>query len=274
MRKYCRRLAGIFAVMLLFISAVSVSAAASEEGAPGYLVDFTTQEGVADWEALAKESDGPVHGMANKVKWEFNTEEGFLRFTPRRPVAETAESGDTRMTAEMDFNPSEYPFLAFCYRINGRVSQNHIYLKDDTGNTEYSGKEHTWLYPSFQEDEEWHVMVLDIRSSFSGIEGNVQGVRIPVTDTKDSSFDIKYIGAFQTVKDAENFNIDQYLAGDGVQETPAPTPAEEAANPVGTNAPAEGSAASFNWVIAVVAATVAVAVVAAVVVVLVLTKKK
>lgn len=266
MKNCSRRFAVVFAVMLLFIGSFAAVAAESEEsGGPGYLVDFTTAKGLAAWDALAKESDGPVHGMAGKVKWEFQ-EEGYTSFLPKHPVAETAESGDTRMTAEMDFDLRKYRFLAICYRVNGRMSANHIYLKDNKGNTEYSSKDHTWLYPKFEEDGEWHVMVLDIAASFSGIRGHVKGIRIPVTDTKDSSFDIKYIGAFQTADEAEHFVMHTDSSTANAANTPAPT--ED--RPVKTDS--ENDASSY-WIVAVIAGAAAAVVVVAVIV-LVLTKRK
>ena len=269
MIEYRKKFAAIFAAVLLFISVIPAAAAdSSEDGAPGYLVDFTTQEGVETWEDLAEELDGPVHGMSGKVKWKFHAEEGYTSFMPKSPVGETAESGDTRMTAEMDFSRKEYRFLAICYRINGRISTNHIYLKDDTGNTEYSSKEHTWLYPSFEEDGQWHVMILDLRSSFSGITGRVKGVRIPVTDTEDSSFDVKYIGAFKNKEDAENFDIDKFLGLTDTEEMPLNTQIPATEVPVTTND------SSSNLIAIVIAIAVAAIVVVAVVIAIVFIKRK
>ena len=278
MKRIAKKLAIVLVLMLLLSVIPAAVAAESEEAiVPGYLVNLATEEGLKAWEALAEESDGPVHGMIGKVKWELNTEEGYTRFTPTEPVAETDESGDVRVTAEMDFAIKEYRFIAFSYRMSGRMSVNHIYLKDDTDNTEYSGKEHTWLFPQFQADGEWHTMILDIRTSFSGVSGRIKGIRIPVTDTEGSYFDIQYIGAFKTKKNAENFDFETYLQTLAPDETEpaAPQTTEPEPNATEISAPTGSSdGSSKGLIIAVIAIAVAVVAVVAVVIVIVLVKRK
>ena len=201
----------LFLPLLVLCLEIFPAGAAESSADFGYLVNFADREGVQTWEDLAAASDGPVHGMAGKVTWILNEEEGYTRFTPVAPVGENDESGDTRMTAELDFAVKENRAIAMVYRAKGRLSDNYIYLKDDTDNTEYSGKEHTWLHPALEADGQWHTLILDIRTSFGGISGRVKGIRIPITDTEDSYFDIQYIGAFKNRKAAETFDFISYL---------------------------------------------------------------
>ncbi len=222
---------------------------------PGAIVDFTTRSGYDGFCAKAEEFDlislttgeYTIHGTNGKVEWEFVEEDGvsFARFKAIEPLDENgldkdgekpANEGDFRMTAEIEFNIEDYDFISFMYRTSPKahLSQNHIYVRDDTHSGEFEGTTGMWTPSSLKNRGEWTIKTVQISRSFTAAEGTFKSIRIPIAGRVDEYFDIQYIVVFNSKDLCNNFSIDDYHAALAAIE-PEPTATPEATEaPVST----------------------------------------
>lgn len=234
-----------FVIMLvLAVPFFSLSAFAESDGAaivPGAIVDFSTSDGytkfldTVEWDTKHLfTGEYTVHGMDGKVNYSFN-EEGYTTFVPKEPLDAdgkdsegNAQNGDWRMTCEIEFDPDEYGFIAFCYRITKRahISPNNIYIRDDQHSGEFEGTTGMWTANGLSATGEWRVRVLEIKKSFPAANGTVKSLRIPIASRVNEEFDIKYVAAFKTKEDAADFDIDEYHTYLLSQTTEAPDDTE------------------------------------------------
>ncbi len=266
-----------FVLLILALALVSAfaltSAYADETGKyilPGAIVDLTTQEGYDDFCAKAAEFDlislttgeYTVHGTNGLVEWEFIQEEdgtSFARFKPIKPLDENgkdengerpANEGDFRMTAEIEFKIADYDYISFCYRTSPKahLSQNQIYVRDDTHDGEFQATVGMWTAPGMKNKGEWTVKTIQISKSFSAAEGTFKSIRIPIAGRVNEYVDIKYIVVFNSKDLCANFDINAYheavkaLAPEPTEEPPTevpeePTQAPETEAPKDTQAP-------------------------------------
>lgn len=258
MKKFSKMILCAFMVFCL-LSGIFMTVCSADE--PGPVVDFTTEGGFEKWDELRKQWDlrslfkdeYTVHGTNGKVQWQFMTENGesFTRFTPIEPLDENGKDasgkrdsneGDFRMTAEIEFPAADYDFIAFCYRTSPKahIAPNQIYVRDDKHSGEFEGTTGMWTPHSLKTNGEWSVKVLKISSSFTAVSKSAtfKSIRIPIAGRVNEYLDIKWIAAFKTKDDAQNFDIAAYVAANATPvPTEAPTP-EPTAVPSESNEPA------------------------------------
>lgn len=216
-------------VLTLFAATLIPSCAEGGEtaGAPGAIVDFGTIWGYEeflnnvhrDTEHLFT-GEYTVHGMDGKVKYTFN-KDGYTTFCPKEPLDEDGkdadgkrQTGDWRMTCELEFDPSQYGFIAFYYRLTDRahVATNQIYIRDDQHSGEFEATEGMWTPPALRANGEWQLKVLEIAKVFPAVSGTVKSLRIPIASRVGEMFDIQYAAAFATEEEAQNFDYEAYKA--------------------------------------------------------------
>lgn len=228
----------------------------AEETEPdvGAFVDFSTPQGYADWLEKATKYDTvslitgeyTVHGMNQLVTNKFDSQNGYTSFFPITPLdAEgrdadgnlpVTKNGDFRMTAEIEFPVSEYPFIAFCYRAEKgtHISTNQIYARDDTAaGGEFNGTPGYWTMHGIKGTGEWRIRTIDISKMLPAVKGNFKSIRIPIVSRVGEVFDIKWIAAFKSQEDAEAFDFEEYkesyyeaMATEIPTEIPTETPSE------------------------------------------------
>lgn len=294
-------------IMTLFVATFVPSYAADDKVTPGAIVDFGTIWGYAGFlENVHRDTEQlftgeyTVHGMDGKVNYTFNSE-GYSSFTPKEPLDENGkdadgkrQSGDWRMTCEIEFDPAEYGYIAFYYRLTdgAHMPVNQIYIRDDQHSGEFEGTTGLWTPPELVTNGEWQLKILDIAKVFPAASGTVKSLRIPIASRIGEVFDIQYVAAFKTQEDAENFDYAAYKASveashdaaeweineDGTikwieKEEAAPSPSDGAPAADNTNAPSGTDNDNNNTWIYIVAVVIIVAVLVLLCVVL-LRKKK
>lgn len=230
MKNVFKKVICIAMILSLAISALIVSNAEEETLNPTVFVDFTTADGFAKWEALAKEYDEKdlingeytVHGMKGQVWGKFvedETDGGFSRYFPLEPLDENGRdkdgktpvaNGDFRMTIELDVPlTGENQFLAFCYRITKGALQstNNIYFRDAVlresfektksqigGSGEFNGNEGFWQPAGLSCTDKWVVKIINLKDL--KVEESLKGIRIPIPGRENEFFDIKWLCVF------------------------------------------------------------------------------
>ncbi len=295
------------ALIALILTAASFSilpaSAESATSQPGAIVDYGTVWGYSDFlENVHRDTEHlftgeyTVHGMDGKVDYIFN-KEGYTTFTPKEPLDEKGkdangryQQGDWRMTGELEFDSSEYGFIAVKYRFSDRahISQNHIYIRDDSHSGEFEGTTGMWVENGLVADGEWNVRILNISDELPSVKGTVKSIRIPIASRVGETFDIQYAAAFKTEEDALNFDYEAYkktvadshddtdweINEDGtIKWIPKATPESgSSVSPAPSGSSSEGGTGKTAIIICVCAAAVLVC--AAAVILIVIRKKK
>ena len=235
-------------ITIVFILILIIPAYASE--APGYVVDLSTKGGYEAYVELVDLDKYPVgitngsefttHGMyieykdANgkglgeyrwTVDYTFNEEDKCITFVGKPEELKTSQKDDLRLTIQTEFSPKELPYVVICYRITDKapISTNHIYLRDNRKNKEYSGVQYTWTPHQLVANGQWNYRILDMQKELSAITGKCMGIRLPICTQEGDKFDVKFVAAFATKEAAENFDIEAFETYLASITTPEPT---------------------------------------------------
>lgn len=270
-------------ITFCFILILIIPAYAEET--PGYLVDLSTKGGYEAYVAVVDMDKYPIgvtsgneyttHGMyieykdANgnglgeyrwTVDYTFNEEDKCMTFVGKPEELKTSQKDDLRLTIQTEFSPKDLPYVVICYRITDKapISTNHIYLRDNKKNKEYSAVPNTWTPNQLVANGQWNYRILDMQKELSAITGQCMGIRLPICTREGDKFDVKFVAAFKSKEAAENFDIEAFEAYLASITTPEPTD-DTTSTPSETDDGVRGTLGVWGTLLFVIAAIAVVA---------------